>query len=221
MTKSWLTAIPAICALAGILQACGARPGTPMLPLPKTGEHASVVSASSLTVTNEYDIPSPNSLPWDMAAGPDGAVWFAERSAGRLGRITTAGGITEISIAGPARFQFGVASGSDGNLWSTGISLQNQTSQEAGVQSPNNAVFRTTTRSATTAFPLPHDSFPKQIVSGPDGSLWFVERYGKVGRMSTSGQLTEFAIPGGGGPSGITVGPDGALWFTAAIGLLE
>jgi virginiamycin B lyase len=65
-------------------------------------------------------------------------------------------------------------------------------------------------------FPVPTPaSRPYQIVTGPDGNLWFTESdVGKIGRITPSGQITEYPIRAGGGPYGITVGPDGNLWFT-------
>jgi len=69
-------------------------------------------------------------------------------------------------------------------------------------------------------------SLPIAITAGPDGNLWFTERFGscsapliagcsKIARITTAGVITEFPVPTpGGGPIGITAGPDGALWFT-------
>jgi virginiamycin B lyase len=61
-------------------------------------------------------------------------------------------------------------------------------------------------------------SQPFEIVTGPDGALWFTELAGnKIGRVTTAGVITEFAVPTNGGqPTGIVAGPDGALWFTEA-----
>jgi hypothetical protein len=42
---------------------------------------------------NEYTIPTANSQPGSIATGPDGALWFTEPN--NIGRITTAGAITE------------------------------------------------------------------------------------------------------------------------------
>jgi streptogramin lyase len=80
---------------------------------------------------------------------------------------------------------------------------------------------------------LPINRFPVpgtargQIVSGPDGNLWFTEQNGKIGRMTVSGQVTEFTVPsqssygfplsGSGYPYVITAGPDGNLWFTELL----
>ena len=32
--------------------------------------------------------------PWDITSGPDGALWFTEAGSGEIGRITTAGVVT-------------------------------------------------------------------------------------------------------------------------------
>jgi streptogramin lyase len=61
-----------------------------------------------------------------------------------------------------------------------------------------------------------------QIVTGPDGNLWFTENdpvFNAIGRITPSGHVTEFKLPtDGGNPFGITVGPDGNLWFTENFG---
>ena len=68
-----------------------------------------------------------------------------------------------------------------------------------------------------TVFPVPTaSSYPRGIVTGPDGALWFTEPgANKIGRITTTGVITEFLVGGIGTFYGwITVGPDGALWFT-------
>ena len=53
------------------------------------------------------------------------------------------------------------------------------------------------------------------IVTGPDGNLWFTEQWAnKVGRITPAGAVTEFALPDGTGPHDIVAGPDGNVWFT-------
>ena len=53
-----------------------------------------------------------------IAAGPDGNVWFTEYDAGRIGRITPSGAVTEfsagITVGSSPR---DIVVGSDGNLW--------------------------------------------------------------------------------------------------------
>ena len=76
-----------------------------------------------LGAITEYPIPTNNSLPIGITVGPDGALWFAEHQAGKIGRITTSGTITEPDkLTGPAHFPLFLVTGSDGNLWATGDS---------------------------------------------------------------------------------------------------
>ena len=71
-------------------------------------------------------------------------------------------------------------------------------------------------------FPVPTaSSIPAGITTGPDGTLWFVERSGnKVARMNTAGTVTaEYTIPTPNSqPILITTGADGDLWFTENAG---
>lgn len=62
---------------------------------------------------------------------------------------------------------------------------------------------------------FPVSGAPTQIVSGPDGNLWFTE-FGaqKTGRITPAGSLTEFALPPGNSPVDIALGSDGNLWVT-------
>jgi hypothetical protein len=76
-----------------------------------------------------------------------------------------------------------------------------------------------------TEFPLPSEAGSvRQIVTGPDGNLWFTENYpvaNKIGRITPTGQVSEFSVPtSGGNPWGITNGPAGSntLWFTEEFG---
>ena len=55
--------------------------------------------ALAQSVTDEFPIPTINSSPYDITAGPDGALWFTEPGV-KIGRITTAGVITEYPVPG-------------------------------------------------------------------------------------------------------------------------
>src|SRR5438552_3803240 len=71
------------------------------------------------TIT-EYSIPTAGSGPYGIVAGPDGALWFTELFANKIGRITTSGAITEYAIP-PLNFGGGtpndITAGPDGALW--------------------------------------------------------------------------------------------------------
>lgn len=67
----------------------------------------------------EYDGFGPDISPNIITAGPDGALWFtASGNAGRIGRITTSGSLSEyatLTSGGP----LGITAGPDGALWFT------------------------------------------------------------------------------------------------------
>src|SRR5271169_830436 len=74
-------------------------------------------AASAQTIT-PYSIPTAQSAPGGLAAGPDGNLWFTEANGNRIGRITPAGVVTEFSAGlTPESFPSGIAAGPDGNLW--------------------------------------------------------------------------------------------------------
>jgi hypothetical protein len=54
--------------------------------------------ASPAGVVTTFAVPTPNSAPWGIAAGPDGNLWFTEIVANQIGRITTNGVVTEFAI---------------------------------------------------------------------------------------------------------------------------
>lgn len=141
--------------------------------------------------------------PEGIAAGPDGNLWFTENNAGKIGRITLAGVVTEFSIPTASSNPHSIARGSDGNLWFT---------EGAG------KIGRITPTGAVTEFALANtSSTPGSIVAGPDGNLWFTEfAVGKIGRITTAGAITEFQTPSD--PASIAVGGDGNLWFTERLG---
>jgi streptogramin lyase len=54
-------------------------------------------------------------------------------------------------------------------------------------------------------------SAPTQIVTGPDGNLWFTETLNNaIGKITTAGAITEYPAEA----NGLSAGPDGNLWFT-------
>ena len=57
------------------------------------------------------------SHPFGICVGPDHNLWFAERNANAIGRITTAGVITEFPLGPPVATPLGIVAGPDGNLW--------------------------------------------------------------------------------------------------------
>ncbi len=88
----------------------------------------------------------------------------------KVGRITTAGAITEYTIPTASSFPFGITVGPDNNLWFT--------------ESATNKIGQITTSGAITEFQLPGGEAVGQIVSGADGGLWYTAfTTHKVGRI--------------------------------------
>src|SRR5262249_14732159 len=106
---------------------------------------AVALSAQSVNIT-EFPTPTSASSPRGIVAGPDGALWFTEIDAKKIGRITTGGTITEFSLppstAGP--YPEGITAGPDGALWFTLSSAA--------------MIGKITTAGGITLFPLPSGS---------------------------------------------------------------
>jgi len=141
-----------------------------------------------------------------IVAGPDGNIWFTEGSAGKIGRATTHGTITNhysIGVVSDFPQAITVGPGPDADLWFT--------------ERDGGKIGRITTAGVLTEYVIPTPaSSPQSITLGPDGALWFTETVAnKIGRITTSGAITEFPLPtASAGPQVITLGPDGAAWFT-------
>ncbi|MBV8371239.1 MAG: CHAP domain-containing protein [Candidatus Eremiobacteraeota bacterium] len=165
-------------------------------------------------VITEFSIPTGGSNPIGIASGPDGALWFAESNASKIGRMPTSGtGTSEYPIPTSGSSPYFIAAGSDGALWFTEYG-----GNKIG-RIPTNASPGSGAQITEYAIPTSY-SEPMGITKGPDGAMWFVEYYGnKVGRIATDDTVTEFPIPtAASNPYGIAAGSDGALWFTEAAG---
>jgi streptogramin lyase len=168
------------------------------------------ISTRSPYAVQEYTLPTANSFPTDIVAGPDGNLWFTEFNTGKIGRITTAGSITEFPVPTTNSGLYGIGVGPDGSVWFT--------------EDNANQIGRILVLSpyTVTEFPIPSSSsYPTDIVGGTDGNLWFTEEGlpGRVGRIlaASPNTITEFPTPTpNSGPFGIAAGPDGDLWFAEA-----
>jgi streptogramin lyase len=186
--------------------AARAKPGIKSGGAAVTATFTVAYSGDICGVVDEFALPASLSEPLQIAAGPDGAVWFTEVVTNKIGRITPYGSISEFTVPTAASDPAGITLGPDGNLWFT---------ETGGAH-----VGRITTAGAITEFPITAGTAPYYITSGPDGNLWFTEYAGnKIAKMTTTGILQEFAIPtSGSAPRGITSGPDGELWFAECSG---
>ncbi len=177
--QDWLGAWSML--LAGVLV------GTPSSGA--TGNKGGVVS----------NFPSDIASPYEMASGPDGALWFTNIANNSIGRITTSGVVTDYSdpsIGGPQ----GITTGPDGALWFT--------------NEGNNSIGRITTSGVVTNYSDSSIDEPERITAGSDEALWFTNAgNNSIGRITSAGVVTNYTDASIVNPIGITSGPDGALWF--------
>src|SRR2546422_5135192 len=75
-------------------------------------------AVASATI-EEFEVPTSASDPVGITAGPDGALWFAERTGNKIGRVTTSGSFSEFAVPTSSSQPFGITGGPDGALWFT------------------------------------------------------------------------------------------------------
>ena len=184
---------------------------------------AKITPAGAVT---EYSANIPaGSHPNAITAGPGGDLWYTtsdyglsgEVTGSRIGRITTAGAVTEYS-AGVSQnlYLAGIAAGPDGNVWYVGHDFSPVKMSVVG---------RVTPAGVVTEFTVGIDQAGTlgDVAPGPDGNLWYTNQNArKIGRITTAGLVTEFSAGTSPGnfPNEIVAGPDGNLWFTAGGGNL-
>ena len=150
----------------------------------------------------QFQIPTLHGLPYGIAMGPDGAIWFTEAQTGKIGRLSKSRVFTEYAVPQPqmsAKSPAGIVRGPDKKIWFT----------EAG----SGAIGRIGRDGTIKEFHLGFGG-PDYITVGPDDALWFTDSLDVVGRITTDGKITKFRLPPKSGPMGITSSSDGALWFT-------
>ncbi len=163
-----------------------------------------------------------------------GALWFTQAEGGnpgggaphgeaQIGRITTAGSISEFTVPSSATAVpglDGLTVGPDGNLWFTEVGLN-----MIGRLDPSTAEPGTT--KGITEYPAGGTlgetgggnagTAADSIASGSGGNLWFTEPGSEaIGEMNTSGVIVNTFPTPGGSPLGIGEGSDGEMWFTEA-----
>jgi virginiamycin B lyase len=162
-------------------------------------------SQAAPTLEEFAPVPTANAGIQDIVQGPDGNMWFTERNANMIGRIsgTTPGATTEFPLAGGATSPDLIVVGPDGALWYTqGTSV--------GRMPPDNPA-------GVQTFGGLGIIQARGIAVGPDGNLWVSDADGagnKVHRITPAGTAASLPIPlpMGVNARGIALGPDGNMW---------
>jgi formylglycine-generating enzyme required for sulfatase activity/streptogramin lyase len=189
-----------LAAAAPLVASCRERKTEPLLP----------AAAVEIRI-RQFKLPTADARPQGIAAGPDGAVWFTEARADRIGRIGAAPSfsIEEFPLPHAGSEPWGIVAGADGNVWFT--------------ESSGDRVGRISPRPPHEIFEVlvpASRSWPRAIAAGPDGNLWFAEaggtRIGRV-RVAPPHEVEEFPLPRfPKSPATLAAGPDGNIWFAGA-----
>ena len=155
-----------------------------------------------------YPVP-PAGRPHDVAAAPDGTVWYSAQGSGHLGILDPKTGKVELVALGPGSSPHDVIVGPDGAAWLT----------DGG----QNANVRYDPRSKELkVFRLPKE-FPNAnlntAVFDQRGIYWFTGQSGVYGRLNpTTGKTDVWKAPRGYGPYGIAATPAGVVWYVSLAG---
>ncbi len=161
-----------------------------------SGDIARLDPASGHVTT--YAVPDGGD-PLGMAIGADGAVWFIERAAARVGRMTLDGHFSTWDLT-PGAFPNRLVLGADGAIWFTELF--------------GGKIGRITSGGHLTEYPI--DGGPVGITAGKDGQLYTAMFFSaEVARVGLDGSVTgRWALPGGGGALQISTGPGLDIWTT-------
>jgi streptogramin lyase len=157
----------------------------------------------------EFDLPV-NATARNLIDGPDGALWFAEKTAtgtNAIGRITTAGTITgtPVSSAGDVgELAFGVG----GTLWFT-------------IDDGGKAIGERSSSGQITLITPGMDGLnmgaaPVELEAGLNGTVWFLDHgtIPAIGEITATGQILEYPTSTGGDPDDLAIAADGDAGFT-------
>lgn len=155
-----------------------------------------------------YPVP-PGGHPHDVAAAPDGTVWYTAQASGHLGILDPKTGRTELVALGRGSAPHGVIAGPDGAAWVT----------DGG----QNAIVRVDPKSrAVRIFPLPagtpYTNLNTAAFDG-NGMLWYTGQSGYYGSVNPkSGEVRVWNAPRGRGPYGIAATPGGDIYYASLAG---
>jgi len=152
--------------------------------------------------------PTPQSRPFGLAEGPDGAIWFAQLTGGKVGRIDAlTGGISEFAPDPPLRTAETLAFGPLGGLWVS------EHAEAGGVARLETALGTFSRASAPDAAALPNSvSFDRHR------NAWFAQH--TVDALAVldpaSGELVEVPLPTARSQAQFTAADgEGRIWYAA------
>ena len=165
-------------------------------------------AAAAESRVSYYPVP-PGARPHDVAAAPDGTVWYTGQGNGTLGILDPRTGKTEEIPLGRGSAPHGVIVGPDGSAWITDGGLNANVRYDPGTKD-------------LKLFALPKEFPSANLNTGTfarNGIYWFTGQSGMYGRVdSASGKTEAWKAPRGRGPYGITATPSGEVWYASLAG---
>jgi virginiamycin B lyase len=171
-----------------------------------------LVSSAGAATVQVFPVPSPASGLEHITAAPDGALWFTEREAGRVGRITTAGQISEYAIpnnasglsdTGPDE----IVAGRDGALWF--------------LSDIGESVYRMATNGSYSQVYFDELANAADLAPSDTGGVWLMMAHGDrndqdgdaLVRLDPDATVTGYPATHPNSLDAIALAPDGAVWF--------
>jgi virginiamycin B lyase len=151
----------------------------------------------------------PGAHPHDVAAAPDGTVWYTAQHQAALGVLDPKTGKVEQIKLGAKASPHGVIAGPDGAAWITDGGL--------------NAIARVDPKTKEVKlFALPKGFESANLNTATfdkTGKLWFTGQSGVYGSVDpASGKVDAWKAPKGYGPYGIATTPSGDVWYASLAG---
>jgi virginiamycin B lyase len=155
-----------------------------------------------------YPVPK-GAHPHDVAAAPDGTVWYTAQWQGALGVLDPKTGAVEQIPLGEKSAPHGVIVGPDRAAWVT----------DGG----QNAIVRVDPKTkAVKVWPLPADTGYANLNTAAfdaKGRIWFTGQSGIYGRLDPAkDDMKVWKAPRGRGPYGIAATPSGEIYYASLAG---
>jgi virginiamycin B lyase len=157
----------------------------------------------------QFTVPTHNSYPEGITAGPGNDMWFTEAASGKIGKINTVThAFTEYSVSSSSK-PYRITLGPDGALWFTN-------------QGYPSSIGRVTTHGHVHLYAIGLNT-PTGITTGPDGGIWFTGKSdhdgGLLGRIDPNTHVRKLYkyASGDGGNGDLTV-RDSDFWMTRTQG---
>jgi virginiamycin B lyase len=133
-------------------------------------------AAAAPTVQEFADGLTANAGLGDIVLGPDGKLWFTEKTINKIGRVTPTDPplIEEFDVASTFTEPFNITVGPDNMIWFSG---KNNNAGGVGRMNPANPAD-------TQGFGGFNVTTPAGIAAGPDGKIWLGDQAGKVVRIN-------------------------------------